>query len=102
MTLPLVGSASLEEIRQAMNSGVRNIDRLARQALAGGNLAAAEKLIGEALRQDPNDSEALALQAALAKQKQGGGNAKVADGPAVEAGRALRRLPGPRPAPPAI
>ena len=43
---------------------MRNIDRLARQALAGGNLDGAEKLIGEALRQDPNDSEALSLKGA--------------------------------------
>ena len=51
---------------------MRNIDRLARQALASGNLDGAEKLIGEALRHDPNDSEALALKGAAAKRKQGG------------------------------
>ena len=55
VTLPLVGSASLAEARRWVTSGVRNIDRLARQALASGNLDGAEKLIDEALRQDPND-----------------------------------------------
>lgn len=71
VTMPLVGSASLAEARQAITSGVRNLDRLARQALASGNLDGAEKLIGEALRQDPNDTEALSLKTALAKRKQG-------------------------------
>jgi len=55
-----------------MASGLLNIDRLARQALASGNLDGAEKLIGEALRQDPNDTEALSLKSAAAKRKQGG------------------------------
>ena len=72
VTLPLVGSESLAEARRTVTSGVRNIDRLARQALASGNLDGAEKLIDKALRQDPNDVEALSLKSALAKRKQGG------------------------------
>jgi von Willebrand factor type A domain len=72
VTLPLVGSVSLAEARQMMDSGVRNLDRLARQALASGNFDGAEKLIDEALRQDPNDTEALSLKSVVAKRKQGG------------------------------
>ena len=99
VTLPLVGLASLEEIRTAMGSGLHNIDRLARQALAGGNLDGAEKLIGEALRQDPNDSEALALKGALAKRKQGGAaDVKVA---AADAPKATPAKPAPQTPPPA-
>jgi hypothetical protein len=91
VTMPLVGSASLAEARHAVTSGVRNIGRLARQALASGNLDGAEKLIGAALRQDPNDVDALSLKSALAKRKQGGEKTKdaapaqpVASKPAAE------------------
>jgi len=41
------------------------IKALARQALASGNIESAEKLVGEALRQDPNDPEAAGLKGAL-------------------------------------
>ena len=69
-TLPLVGKAGLAELRQEINAGVRNLDRLARQALANNNLGGAEQLAGEALRQDPNDTEALAVRSAVAKRRQ--------------------------------
>ncbi len=99
VTMPLVGSASLEEARQAVNSGVRNIDRLAQQALAGGNVDGAEKLIGEALRQDPNDSEALSLKGAVAKRKQAAGaNIRLAAAEPPPATGGLKPPPPPTPA----
>ena len=104
VTLPLVGSASLAEARQAVNSGVRNIGRLARQALAAGNLDGAEKLIGEALRQDPNDTEA-----GVAEERVGEAEARRRSAGAARGRRAARRgkaVPPPRtpplPAAPAI
>ncbi len=99
--MPLVGSASLEEIRQAMSSGVRNIDRLAREALASGNLDGAEKLLGEALRQDPNDVEALSLKSGAGKAQAGrrcGGCPRVA---AVESAKPGAAKPEAVPPPPA-
>ena len=70
ITLPLVGKAGLAELRQEINAGLRELDRLARQALAANNLAGAEQLVTEALRQDPNDAEALAVRSAVAKRRQ--------------------------------
>ena len=91
VTLPLVGSESLAEARRMVTSEVRNINRLARQALANGNLDAAEKLIGKALRQDPNDVEALSLKSALAKRKQGGAAAEAVPAPPGRARQNRRR-----------
>ena len=70
-TLPLTGSASLEQLCAAVGAGAMGIKALARQALASGNLESAEKLIDEALRQDPNDPEVTTLKEALAKKRQG-------------------------------
>ncbi|MCG2684963.1 MAG: hypothetical protein L6306_15270 [Planctomycetales bacterium] len=72
VSLPLVGSASLAEARQAVGAGVRGLTRLAREALAADNLDGAERLVSEALRRDPNDADALAIRGALAKRRQGG------------------------------
>ena len=71
LTLPLLGAASLAEARQEIEAGVQSFSRLARQALAAGNLDNAERFVEEALRQDPNDTEALAIQGALAKRRSG-------------------------------
>lgn len=68
-TLPLLGAASLAEARQSMNVGVRNLNQLARQALAAGNVENAKQIVAEALRRDPNDTEALAIKHALANPK---------------------------------
>ena len=70
-TLPLVGTASLDQLRVAVNMGSMSIKELARQSLSAGNLDSAEKLISEALRQDPNDPETLILKAALEKSRKG-------------------------------
>ena len=70
-TVPLVGSASLEQLRVAVNLGSMNIRALARQALSSGDLDGAEKLIAEALRQDPNDAETIVLKNSLEKARKG-------------------------------
>ena len=72
VSMPLVDSSNLSDARQEINAGVRNLSQLARQALAAGNVAGAEQLVGEALRRDPNDPEAVAIQSALAKRAKSG------------------------------
>jgi tetratricopeptide (TPR) repeat protein len=92
-TLPLAGTASLEQLRAAALAGAMSIKTLAGQALASGNLENAEKLIDEALRQDPNDPEASSLKGALAKKRQGGasagGQVVIARQPAAGGGEEL-------------
>ena len=103
VTLPLVGAASLAEARQEINAGVRGLDQLAREALAAGNLANAEQLVAEALRRDPNDTEALAIKGAVAKRQAAalpaaggrGRSAGSAPPPAPDAGGRRRRRPEP-------
>ena len=46
LTLPLVGAASLAEARQEIGQGVRNLSKLARQAMAAGNIGGAETTRG--------------------------------------------------------
>ncbi len=89
ITLPLVGAASLAEARQEITTGARSLCKLAQQALAVGNLNGAEKLVGEVLHRDPNDTEALAIKSALAKRRSsapppsGGGASGVSGGGAA-------------------
>jgi len=71
LSLPLVGSASLAEAKREIDAGVRNLSRLAQEALSAGNLVSAERLIDQALRGDPNDADALALKDVLQKRKLG-------------------------------
>ena len=78
VSLPLVGSASLAQARQAVNAGIGSLSALARNALASGNLDNAEKLAAEALTRDPGNPEALAVQRAVAKQRGGKGVELVA------------------------
>ncbi len=84
VTLPLAGSSSLEQLRVAANAGEKNVKQLAHQALVAGNLDGADKLVGEALKQDPNDPEAAALKSALAKQRAGTAAAGGAGAPAAQ------------------
>jgi len=72
VSLPLVGSKSLDQARQEINVGVRGASRLARQALAADDLDNADRLANEALRQDPNNPEAIAVKGAVAKKRAGG------------------------------
>ncbi len=83
VTLPLVGTASLAEARQATTTGVRTLSQLARQALAAGNAENAQQIVNEALRRDPNDSEALVLKSAIAKRNQNNGQAAANTPPAL-------------------
>ena len=69
VNLPLVGSASLEDARREIQAGGRGLTQFARQALASGNLDAADRLAGEALRRDPGDPEAMTIQRAAAKKR---------------------------------
>ncbi len=80
ITLPLLGTASLTEAEKEISAGVRNLTHLAREALSEGNLADSERFVNAALRSDPNDSDALAVQSALAK-RQPIGAAKGGAGP---------------------
>ena len=72
VTLPLLGVASLAAARDELIAGVHDLNRLAQEAMTAGNLDAAEHIVSEALRRDPNDMQAAALQRALAKRRQGG------------------------------
>ena len=86
MNLPLVGFASLEDARREIQAGGRGLTPVARQALASGNLDAADRLAGEALRRDPGDPEAMTIQ-------RRGGEEAAAGGAAVE----VAALPVPPP-----
>ena len=79
ISLPLIDSVSLEWFRQEINTGVDGVSQLARQALASGNLDNAERLAGDALRQDPGNPEALAVRGAVAKQRGGAAPAAGAE-----------------------
>ncbi len=76
-SLPLIGSESLDQARRAINLGVRSASHLARLALAGGNLDHAECLAGEALHRDPGNPEALAIQGAVVRRRNQGGEAAL-------------------------
>jgi tetratricopeptide (TPR) repeat protein len=70
-SMPLVDSSSLESAKQEMSAITRSVSRLAQQALSSGNVDGAKKIIDEALRQDPNDPEAISLRNALEKRISG-------------------------------
>ncbi len=98
ITLPLLGAASLAEARQTVDASVRDLCKLAQQAMAAGNLSNADKIVGEALRRDPNDTEALAIKSALAKRQSAdsvGGRQAAAAGPASGKAAALPAPPAP-------
>ena len=72
VSLPLVDSASLAQLRQQIRSGGRNMTRWP-PGVGPGNLDSAERLVDEALRFDPSDRKATAIKEAVAKARQGGG-----------------------------
>ena len=94
LSLPIVDAASLRKARVAADTGVREITKLAREALTAGNLGAAEQLVSEALRRDPGNPEALAVKGALAKSKAGGVPEAPGAAPAAAAGPADLNLVG--------
>jgi hypothetical protein len=75
VTLPLLDMASLRQAQEELLLGGRDLDRLARTALAVNNLDGAEKLVTEALRRDPRDPQAAAIRQVLASRRQAGGDA---------------------------
>lgn len=68
VTLPLVDAASLKMVKAVADRGARNLNLLARQALATGQPAEAQRLAEEALKQDPKDPEAQAILQAARRQ----------------------------------
>ena len=86
-TLPLIDSASLLNAKQEIEAGGRGLNALARDALSGGNLAGADKLAAAALRRNPKDPDALAIQDAIAKNP-GGAPAGGAAAPAAAVAKA--------------
>jgi hypothetical protein len=80
-----------------VNIGVVNLAELSRQALAAGSPENAQRLAGEALRRDPNDKAARAVQVALAKRQPGGPPAAAdqPSGPPPEAAGAGSAVPPP-------
>ena len=104
--LPLVGAAGLRQAEQAIAAGMLNLQSLARQAIVAGDYDSAEKLLGEALRQAPNDAASLSLKKTLAKHKQDAATKAVpaaapAAASAPAAGDADLNLVGPAAEPPA-
>jgi hypothetical protein len=69
LTLPLLGTASLVELQEELLLGGRDLDALARTALAVNNLDGAEKLVAEALRRDARDPQALAIRRTLTERR---------------------------------
>ncbi|MGA2033931.1 MAG: hypothetical protein ABSG68_16915 [Thermoguttaceae bacterium] len=91
LTLPIVDELSLDRAKAVIYAGGRNLNRLAREALVRGSLDSAELLVNGALRRDPADPEARAIQGAIAKRRQaasGPSGAPGAEGPPGPAGAA--------------
>ena len=70
-TLPIVGSAGLQDIGRIIAADAEGLARLSGQAVSTGNLENAERLNAEALRRDPNDPNAVAVKKQLDKLKAG-------------------------------
>ncbi|MBN2578758.1 MAG: hypothetical protein JXB10_07170 [Pirellulales bacterium] len=68
LTMPLIGSMSLQQARTVVNTNQDALRKLARQALAMGNYESAQRLADEVLRRDPTDLEAQTLKDAAAKR----------------------------------
>ncbi len=98
ITLPLVGAASLADARQTIGAGVRDLAKLAQEALAANNLTSAEQIVTEALRLDPNDTNAQAIKGAIEKRKAGGAPAAAAAAPAAAGAGAAAPAAGDAPA----
>ncbi len=99
VSLPLVDSASLAEAGTAVAIAAHNDTELARQALASGNLDAAEKLAAAAVQQEPTDRAAKKLLEQVKTVRQGKGGAAGAPAnielaaPASPVGGGLPPLP---------
>lgn len=67
--LATVGTVGLLETRRVINAAVEQLAKLGSQAVATGNIDAAERLTSEALRRDPNDPTARTVKKAIEKQR---------------------------------
>jgi len=65
MSLPLIGSTSLDQARDVVLASGINYAELARQAMESGDAGAARKMAEEALRRKPGDRRAAAVLAKL-------------------------------------
>ncbi len=84
--VPLIGSQSLEKAKLVSAGAAQGVKELAKQALSVGNTEGAEKLAEAALRQDPNNTDALNVKDAADKLLQGGPAGKASTGKAPAAG----------------
>jgi len=64
-SLPTLGSEGLAESRRVLNQGAHVLAQLGRQAASAGNLAQAKQFVGEAMKRDPNNPNALVLKQTL-------------------------------------
>jgi hypothetical protein len=94
LRLITVGTLGLNETRRLLNESAEQLAKLSGQAIAAGNLDAAERLADEALRHDPLDETALGVKKEVAKLRAPAAAAK-ADEP-IE----IRRFTNEQAAPP--
>jgi hypothetical protein len=67
LSLTTVGTPGLNETHRMLDESVQTLGKLAAQAVSAGNVDAAERLVDEALRRDPNDPTASAIKEQVAK-----------------------------------
>ncbi len=65
--LPTLGSQGLDEVGRSLRSGAANLAKLSMHALRNGDLRGAHRVANQALRQDPNNPQALAVRQAARK-----------------------------------
>ncbi len=70
-SLPIVGTAGLQEAGRIIAADAEGLATLSGQAVSSGNIESAERLNAEALRRDPNDPNALAVKKQLDKLRAG-------------------------------
>jgi hypothetical protein len=83
VTLPTLGTESLREIRRLIVAGAEDLTKLSQQTLAAGNAAGAALLAEEAMRRDPANTTAEALQRAAKRTTTR--NAQVVETPVAQA-----------------
>ncbi len=78
LRLATLGTPGLIEVRRLLIQSTETLAKLGGQAVSSGNLQTAQRLITEALRRDPNDNTALAVQRQIAKLQATGNTAPQA------------------------
>jgi hypothetical protein len=94
--VPLIGTQSLENAKMIAVNSTKGWQELAKQAISSGNVVGAEKLAEAALRQDPNNIDALNVKDAAAKMRE-----KMLAGKSPKAKTFENQLAGPDTLPPA-